>query len=285
MAKNKKPNRPQTRPATDGAGKQQQRRERLEARRAAKAAEYERRRKQARRERLIRAGILTFIGVSLFWFIFLRNQVPTEIEGRPITQLSNAGVNEHTSDPVTYESTPGVSGAHAPGVLPCGVYDQQLPDETQVHMLEHGAVGVVFDPLLDPEEIARIEELVASYDENVFSAPYQGLPESVVVTSWSRLMNLDAVDIPAIEGYIEAFAGKGPERGQSCPNEEDSPFELPTAEPSPGESPDLEGAEDAEDGDDGADTGDEEEDGATIDVGTDDDDGGDKKKKNKNKKG
>lgn len=221
-----------------GQEKQELRRQRLEARRAAKAAELEQKRKQARREQMIRYLIISFVIVSLIWFIFLRNQVPSEINGNPISQFSTAGVNDHTTDPVQYSMSPAVSGAHAPGSLPCGVYGTQIPDETQVHMLEHGAVGVLYQPTLETTTIEEIEEIVRDAGDNVFSAPYPGLEQPVAVTSWSRMMRLDEVDRGAIEEYVDVFAGEGPESGQTCPAEEDTPFQpAPTASPQPSPSP------------------------------------------------
>jgi hypothetical protein len=215
-----------------GAQKQEMRAKRLEARRAAKAEAEARRRKQERRERIVRLVIMGFVVVSLVWFIFLRNQQPKEIDGHPITQFSTAGVNNHTSDPVNYETLPAVSGEHAPGAAPCGVYDQQIPDETQVHMLEHGAVGIQYLPTLPVDQIKEIEAIVEDSERDVFSAPYPGMESQVAVSSWSRKMELDELDASAVEQYIDAFAGKGPESGQECPKEVDSPFE-PQASPSP----------------------------------------------------
>lgn len=231
-----------------GPNKQEIKRQRLEARRAAKAAEMERRRKQQRREQMVRYLIISFVIVSLIWFIFLRNQAPSEIDGHPISQFSTAGVNDHTTDPVQYPTTPAVSGAHAPGSLPCGVYSTQLPDESQVHMLEHGAVGVQYQPTLEPSTIESIEDLVRDAGDNVFAAPYEGLEKPIAVTSWSRMMTLDEFDRGAVEQYIDAFAGEGPESGQTCPAEEDSPFRpAPTVSPQPSPSP----SEDAGGGKDG----------------------------------
>ncbi|MFP5298962.1 MAG: DUF3105 domain-containing protein [Actinomycetota bacterium] len=233
-----------------GQEKQELRRQRLEARRAAKMAALERQRKQQRREQLVRYLIVSSVIVSLVWVIFLRNQTPSEIDGHPISQFSTAGVNDHTTDPVQYETVPGVSGAHSPGSLPCGVYNAEVPEPSQVHMLEHGAVGINFQPTLDPETIEQIEDVVRDAGENVFSAPYEGLPQPISVTSWSRMMKLDEFDRAAVEEYIDIFAGKGPESGQTCPNEEDSPFEIapsPSAVPSPSPTEEAGGKKNSKD--------------------------------------
>jgi hypothetical protein len=133
---------------------------------------------------------------------------------------------------VNYETFPPVSGQHAPGSAPCGVYNQQIPDETQVHMLEHGAVGIQYQPTLEMETIRAIEAIVGDFDKDVFSAPYETMETPIVVSSWSRKMNLDSFDEEAVRAYIDEFAGEGPESGQECPSGSEAPFE-PQPSPSP----------------------------------------------------
>lgn len=195
-----------------GEEKQQRRRERLEARRQEKLEEEQRRRRAERRERLVRYLMLALLGVGIFWFLFLRGRGPSEINGHEVQTLSTTGSGDHTSNPVTYETAPPVSGPHAPSPSSCGTFAQQLPNEVQVHTLEHGAIGVQYQPTLDPEAIAEIEEIVRSYDSHVFSAPYAESPSPISLTAWGRLMRLDEVEEGSIREFIDAFVRKGPER-------------------------------------------------------------------------
>jgi len=213
-----------------GVNPQELRQQRLEARREAKARAEAARRKAQQRARLIRMLMLALLAVGLFWFVFLRGRAPTEIGGHPVQTFSQAGVGDHTDGTVQYPTTPPVSGTHAafPGV--CGVFAEQIPNETQVHNLEHGAVGIQYVPELPPEQIQAIEEIARGYSENVFSAPYPGMETPIAVTSWGRMMRLQELDEDAIREYIDAFAGEGPEPGQTCPNDSDQPFD---ASPSP----------------------------------------------------
>ena len=223
--------------ATPGVDPNQLRQQRLEARRQAKAEAEAARRKKQTRERIIRYLVYAGLFALAIWFVFLRNAAPTEIQGNTIETFSQAGVNQHTSETQQYPTTPAVSGPHAPQPSACGVINQPIPPGNSVHALEHGAVGINYGPDLELDVIKEIEALVGDYEENVFSAPLEGMEAPIVVSSWSRLMPLDSYDEGVVKEYIEAFAGKGPEAGQNCPGTAEAPFTPPTPAPSDGTSP------------------------------------------------
>jgi len=211
--------------SSSGAAEHERRLQRLEERRREKERALEQARRAAARRRAIRTALLAAIFAAVTLWFFTRGGAPDTFRGNEVQQLSSDGVGEHSDEQVDYETTPPVSGTHAPGVVPCGVHGEPIPDETQVHNLEHGAVGIQYQPDLDPEEIGRIEALVGEYDSHVFSAPYPGLETPVVVSSWGRIMELEEIDEAATRDYIDEFAGNGPERNQSCDNTQDDPFE------------------------------------------------------------
>jgi Protein of unknown function (DUF3105) len=170
---------------------------------------------------------MTLVASALTWFLLARlapAPPPSEIDGHAVTKLGESGVNDHVEGTVDYDSTPPVHGPHAPQPAPCGVHASQIPNEEQVHSLEHGAVGIQYRPDLGQEDIRRIEGIVRRFDSGVFSAPYRGMPTPITVSSWGELMRLDSFDGRAIEDYIEALRNEGPERGASCPNTVDDPF-------------------------------------------------------------
>lgn len=235
MAKKKKTK--QAPQARSGAERQQVRQERLEARRRAKAEAARRAAALARRRRLVR--LTTYLGIAaLFvWFVFFRTQRPDEIAGHELIHASETGIGEHTTGTVSYETTPPVSGAHAPSWAPCGVHDRRIANELMVHTLEHGAVGVLYDPAqVDEQTVRAIEDIVGDFDSHTFSAPYEGMPSAIAVVSWGELMRLDELDERAVRQYIETFRGKGPEN-VGCPNESDEPFRFPEPTPSPEDTP------------------------------------------------
>lgn len=234
--KNKKKNRP------EGFDPNERKRERIEARRQAKAEALERRRKAERRERIVRRIGILALALFALWFFFIRGGVPDEIRGHEIEHYStSAGNPTHIDTPVTYEMSPPVSGQHAPSPLDCGTYGEVLPNENLVHSLEHGAVAVLYQPTISQEEVLQIEKLVANYDSHTISAPYEGEMETpIAVVAWANIMRLDRFDEAAATEFIEAFraGGQAPEAFQECPNDADDDFEVPESpEPSPGTEP------------------------------------------------
>ena len=233
MASKKKPKK-RRRGAAPGVDVTEQRRQRLEARRQAKAEAERARLRAARRQKLISRALAVVLIVAVGWFLFLRNQRPSEIAGHELTLLSESGSGRHVTSQVNYPTRPPVSGEHAGQPTSCGKFGEPLPDENLVHTLEHGAIGLFFDPQqADQEDIERLEGVVDDYESHVFSAPYEQMPSAFAIASWGEMMRLDELDLPAVREYIDTFRQKGPEK-IDCPKGSDRGFQPePTPSPSP----------------------------------------------------
>jgi Protein of unknown function (DUF3105) len=194
------------------AGREQRRRQREQQR----AAQLEARRKletQARRRRLalwaagIGAGVLA-LGLLVYWL--WSPGASSAVQTIPIQgQLHVPRGQSHPA----YNSTPPTSGWHyADAVAPPGVHREPIPNEVQVHNLEHGEIMVQYDcPEGCPETVSALEAIVKTYPKKVVMAPYPGIGRRIALTSWGKLAYLDAVDEPFIRRFISENKDKAPE--------------------------------------------------------------------------
>jgi uncharacterized membrane protein YgcG len=207
------------------------RRQRLEARRQARAEAMDKQRRAERRTKIIRRAIALLLLAGLVWFVLFRNQRPTEIAGHQLDLFSEGRGNPtHVSGTVSYPMTPPVSGQHAPTPIDCGTYAEQPPDESMVHALEHGAIGLLYDPEnASIDDIRTLEQIAHDSDSHIFSAPYSGMETTFSIISWGEMMRLDELDVPAVNEYIDTFIRKAPE-SIDCPNSQTDTFQPPQPE-------------------------------------------------------
>ena len=234
MAKKKSRRKKKAQQRPPGYDPNERRRQRLEEKRLQREAAAKAQKRAEFRERLVRGLVFAAVVVGVIWF-FLRDRAPSEINGNSVVEFR--ADSDHTNDPVVYESTPPTTGDHSQSAAPCGVHATQIPDELFVHSLEHGAVGVLYDPLqVDVETIRDIEAQVGEFDDRTISAPYSGTETPITLTSWTRLLRLDEYDEETIDEYFDAFRGSGREN-LPCENTQDSPFDPASLEPAPTPSP------------------------------------------------
>lgn len=101
---------------------------------------------------------------------------------------------------VEYGTAPPTSGLHYSGQLPdggfspgpTGVHTQPIPNEIQAHNLEHGHIGIAYQPGLDPAIVEVLAEVTRSDPTWIFMAPYQDMPHQVAFTAWTVLLPCDS---------------------------------------------------------------------------------------------
>jgi hypothetical protein len=107
-----------------------------------------------------------------------------------------------------YNSVPPTSGPHVHQTVTTGLYRHDIPEELQVHALEHGHVLVQYAPGTSAEEVRLLETIVRFHLRDVVLAPYAKLDKGVALTAWGRLARLDHPDRRTIEFFVETFAGR-----------------------------------------------------------------------------
>jgi Protein of unknown function (DUF3105) len=134
--------------------------------------------------------------------------VPAASPGQEVPTLPSPHIPYLGAPHPPYNSLPPTSGPHVPQTVAPGVYREAIPEELQVHALEHGHILIQYSAATPAGEV-RLLEAVARRDlRDVVVAPYGGLATGIALTAWGRLEYLDAVDPPAIDAFIRAFAGR-----------------------------------------------------------------------------
>ena len=129
--------------------------------------------------------------------------------------------------PLTYRNRPPSSGMHF-GTLPQAseyrMYDQPLSPGRWVHMLEHGAVAILYRP--DLCDSACVDVLAQVYDSaprsslvgglrHLVITPYQNMDHAVAAVAWGYLDEMDQADKDRLLADVKSKmdASSAPERG------------------------------------------------------------------------
>lgn len=148
-----------------------------------------------------------------------RPEPPPPPELAAVETFPNMGVEHLAAGSPTpeYNSDPPTSGPHAPAPAPCGIYRQLVPDVSQLHSMEHGAVVVQYDPDLPQNEVELLEDINWSPAAEVIVAPRPGSPAPVALTAWTKRLLLDEVNEDVITAFQREFGNQSPEPAAQCP--------------------------------------------------------------------
>ena len=207
-------------------------RERREASKAARF-EAERKAKKERRNRFMLGGLIGAGVIGLIVAIVLAsgssNKIDTTALNKDASAAGCSGLTtfpdqgrSHIQSPATfnYNSNPPTSGSHynIAGVAPTptGVHLQPIPDEDQVHNLEHGHIGIQYNNL--PSSVtSALEQFTSAHDTYVFMAPRPSLPAGVLAfTRWDQSITCTSPTDPSAvvklaTSFYNDFHGLGPE--------------------------------------------------------------------------
>jgi uncharacterized protein DUF3105 len=126
-----------------------------------------------------------------------------------------------------YNSNPPTSGVHTPETVIYGIYDQPVRTMSTVHNLEHGGIVIRYGPDVPQNEIDEIGKLYQEDPNGLVVAPMPGLGDTIAITAWTfdqgrgndrnyegegRIAKCKRFDKDALNAFIDAFRGKGPER-------------------------------------------------------------------------
>src|SRR4051794_20136053 len=127
----------------------------------------------------------------------------------------------HKEGVLKYDTTPPTGGDHSQYWADCTgtVYNQPIANENAVHMLEHGAIWVTYNPNdIKGGQLAQLKKYVAGIDRMALS-PYPDLKSPISLQAWNYQLFLNSASDPRIAQFIAALKYNPkttPEYGATC---------------------------------------------------------------------
>ena len=179
---------------------------------------------QQRRKRLSwGAGIVVLVGLAAALVVLF---FPRPVQGQMKQVTTEPASHVDEGSPLSYSHRPPSSGVHY-GTLPQAaeyrMYETPLNPGRWVHMLEHGAVVVLYRP--DLCDSACVQQLGKFYDSaprstlvpvrHLAITPYEDMDHAIAVVSWGYVDEMDQFDGDRIMSDFKSKvdASTAPERG------------------------------------------------------------------------
>jgi hypothetical protein len=113
----------------------------------------------------------------------------------------------HVTTLVNYPQSPPVGGNHSQYWADCTgtVYPEQIANENAVHMLEHGAIWITYNPkTLPASQLTVLQNLVQGQDHEALT-PYAGLKTPISLQAWGYQLFVNSSSDPRIKQFINVL--------------------------------------------------------------------------------
>ncbi|MFD0694447.1 DUF3105 domain-containing protein [Paenibacillus sp. GCM10027628] len=158
-----------------------------------------------------------FIGTSLIQQSSTKYSIEKLNFNAPIQVTADKDYGRgHSEMPLKYEMTIPTSGTHSPHDLKFGFYTEKPPYEKLVHNLEHGDIIIYYHPDANADLLDKLRYLTnfKKAGAGVLAVPNPDVPsdQEVVVTAWTKTMQLQKFDEASVGTFIYRNIDKGPEQ-------------------------------------------------------------------------
>ncbi|ONI85339.1 hypothetical protein ALI144C_13640 [Actinosynnema sp. ALI-1.44] len=154
------------------------------------------------------------IGYSMMQVNKVTAWVPSESNQDPSEDISGvtkvkyeAAIHVKGNQRVAYDQSPPFGGPHDEVWADCNgmVYPNPVRNENMVHMMEHGAIWIAYNP--DKVKGGDLDALKGKVTGQDFIAisPYPGLDKPFSIQSWGHQLKLDNVNDERVDQFIRSL--------------------------------------------------------------------------------
>jgi len=133
---------------------------------------------------------------------------PTKLAGSHIQPPAKGSYN---TDPPTSGEHYNVAGL---GPVNTGIHTQPVPNEGQVHNLEHGHIVIQYEATLPAAVLDALKTEVRTDPSWYLLAPREDMPAPLVFTAWGHLEKCQSPSVDSVKvlvAFHNRFKNKGPE--------------------------------------------------------------------------
>jgi Protein of unknown function (DUF3105) len=146
-------------------------------------------------------------------------------EVKVFPQIAGSVHTKSQDEVVTYDVSPSVGGKHAGIWQNCGIYDNEIRNETAVHALEHGAVWITYKPDLAETDKIKLRQMALN-NPYILLSPFPSQDANLILSAWEVQLKLNSLDDAKVEEFLKKYLfdpktrdgkeSKSPEFGSSC---------------------------------------------------------------------
>lgn len=171
--------------------------------------------RKSRRKLMVWIVFLALLGAGGGWMAFRQSNKP----GESIESMGRLHIPRNTPSP-KYNSSPPTSGPHSSPAR-WGEHNQEVPEISQVHNLEHGGVLIQYNCARLPAgqncgdlRFALRAIMRKARDANgrkFVLAPYGKMPHAIAITAWTWRQTFETPDEAGLLAFADAHYNNAPE--------------------------------------------------------------------------
>lgn len=163
-------------------------------------------------------GIIAILAAVLIGYIVISgsSKSPEKLLGTQYPEEGTSHVAQGTQ--INYKTNPPTSGSMYEPTIPKGFYEQEVPEGSAVHSLEHGYVWITYKPDLPKDQVQKLKGLFSQPFSDSKFTPSKAIVSlrskntaPISIVSWRWKLDLQSYDEQKLKQFYLQRVSKAPE--------------------------------------------------------------------------